>query len=217
MGCPTPIGPRPRFIPAPLVAQVTMQYYLDDQPVENVFHVKNSTEWTLTTLGALGTIFENWETAVGKFLRGNSTQLHAVIAVALVTEDGLAVVSAVAIDGTRTSVQLPNNCSFAIKLNTGHRGRSFRGRTYWIGITEDQLASSTSNQIDGSHALQLRAAVETLMGDIEAGGFTPVVLSYANDCTWRTAGVATPITAVELTDFFVDSQRRRLPAHNIHH
>lgn len=194
-----------------------MQYYLNDNPVENVYHVKGTAEWTATSLDALGTAFENWENTTAKVLRGDSCQLHAVIAIALFAEDGPIAFSSVAIDGTHAFELLPSNVTLAVKWTTAHRGRSFRGRSYWIGLTVHEQSSTDPNQIDPAQATNILNAYNTLLITALPNGGQMVVLSYANDCTWRTTGLATPITKVSLTDPIFDSQRRRLPAHNIHH
>lgn len=217
MGCPTPIGPRPRFIPAPLVAQVTMQYFCENIPCENVYHFLGAAEWDSTSLAALATYCENWESATGSHRRGTSVQLHATIAAALVSESAAVIVSSVSIDGTVASELLPNNVTLAIKMNTNRRGRSYRGRTYWIGLTRADQSAGDSNMIDPSSATVILNAMNSLMVGAIPNGGQLAVLSYANDCTWRAAGVATVVTRMELTDPVFDSQRRRLPAHNIHH
>lgn len=194
-----------------------MKYNSGGQVCENVYHVLGASEWTTTTLGALGVYFENWENTLGKTRRGTSTQLQAVICVALVTEDGPAVFSAVAIDGTEPYELLPNNVTLAIKWTTNKRGRSYRGRTYWIGLSLGDQSSVNSNQIDSGRATDILNDMTTLMTGTKPNGGQLVVLSYANDCTWRTTAEPTVIVAATLTDPVFDSQRRRLPAHNIHH
>lgn len=217
MGCPTPIGPRPRFIPAVNVAQVAMRYSLAGQEVENVYHVQGTSPWTVTTLGALGTYFENWENTHMAATRGDSTQLHEVLTVDLTVVDGGLVVSSITIDGTDTAEQLPNNVTIAIKHQTDTRGRSFRGRTYHVGLTQDMRSSVDVNRLDPAMATTILTRMTFLLTTAMPNGGKLVVLSYANDCTWRAAAVATIVTGFSFTDTVFDSQRRRLPAHNVHH
>lgn len=217
MGCPTPIGPRPRFIPVALTAKVTMTYLLDGQTVENVYHVKGSSEWDATTLDALTTAFENWETTHGTVMRGTDAILISVTAEALFIEDGPVFFSTVSISGILTNDLLPNNVTIAIKWVTGIRGRSFRGRTYHIGVTNDMVTTSGPNHINGAWVTGLLNHYGALLLVTYPNSGQLCVVSYAHDCTWRSAGVATPIIAARLTDTVLDSQRRRLPSHNIHH
>lgn len=209
-----PPGPRP-FIPAPLTAQVEMRYLQGGEPVENVYHVKGTSEWTATTLGALATAFENWEVAHAQSRRHSTTTLLSVKAIALVAADGAFIISSVDIVGTATGIELPNNATIALKAETGLRGRSRRGRTYWIGLSTDMTDSLNRNQLVDAWRIALLDAMNQLTITAFPNGGQLVVASFAANNAWRSTALLTPITGYTLTDVTIDSQRRRLPHHNV--
>lgn len=210
-----PPGPRP-FIPAPLVAQVEMIYNYAGQRCENVYHVKGSSEWTATTLGALGTDFENWETTYAKGSRHSSVTLVEVKVIALASADGAFVTSSVSITGTAAGVELPNNDTIAIKAETGLRGRSRRGRTYWIGLSTDMTDTLNRNQLLSAWQTALLNVMNQLLITPFTNSGQLVVCSFSANNAWRTTALTTPVTKYVLSDVVLDSQRRRLPAHNVH-
>lgn len=109
--------------------------------------------------------------------------------------------------GTGGSVQLPNNVTLCIKWTTENRGRSFRGRTYHVGLTESQV---TDNEVVAVAMGQFTTAYGALLTDLATAGWPLVIASrYANNQP-RITGVATLVTGFSI-DPFIDSQRRRLP------
>ena len=52
------------------------------------------------------------------------------------TSPGVEVATGLPLAGTSGSPAMPNNVTVAIKWSTGLRGRSYRGRTFHIGLTE---------------------------------------------------------------------------------
>lgn len=217
MPCPGDPGPRPHFIPVAKTAQVTMKYTEEGQVVENVYHVLGTAEWDATSLDALTADFETWETANARLDRGDAVILIEVTAVALFTQDGPLFVSSVSIQGSVAHTLLPNNVSIALKWGTGIRGRSFRGRTYWIGLTENMRDTADTNKLGIDAITEIKARGDALLITPFANGGKLAVVSYQHDCAWRSSGLATPIINCGFTDHVFDSQRRRLPSHNVHH
>jgi hypothetical protein len=112
--------------------------------------------------------------------------------------------------GTNIQPQLPNNVTIAMSLNTALRGRSFRGRIYHIGLTENDV---TLNTIPGTTLTPLIAAYEAarlLAAGSGSQTFQLAVLSYYAAKAIRTTPVATPVTSIS-SDGIIDAQRRRLP------
>lgn len=107
---------------------------------------------------------------------------------------------------------LPGGSALVVKQTTGHRGRSFRGRTYFCGLDETQV---TRNSVDGSYRNDIVSAVQTTAETIQtAMECTHVVASYCQEGVWLTTAVLTPITDYS-ADIFVDSQRRRLTGRGV--
>jgi hypothetical protein len=204
------------FIPFPNGAQLVARYFQAGEKVENVFHFQGGATWTSTLLASLATTYASWETAHGASIRGTSTQLHEVYCVDLSVDEGQWDVSAQTIDGTDTAVQLPNNVTLAVKWITSQRGRSFRGRTYHIGLTEDMRSTVDPNMLSPANITAFQARYRLLLTATWPNSGVMCVASRRHNGAPRTTGVMTPITDCSFTDPVFDSARRRLPFHNIH-
>lgn len=112
--------------------------------------------------------------------------------------------------GTLVQDALPNNVTLAVSFRTGRSGRSYRGRAFWPGLTENQVDSNTVNTTTVN---AIQDAWENFSIDVSsnAPGWYHVVASYCQDGEWLTTGEATRVTSYVIVDPIVDSQRRRLP------
>lgn len=109
---------------------------------------------------------------------------------------------------------MPGNVTMSVSFRTALRGRSFRGRNYVAGLTEDQVAG---NIFISTLSASWKAAYEAIAAAIASTGWTWVVVSrfsgvdaVTKEPIPRAAGVTTPVLSVIVVDDFVDSQRRRL-------
>lgn len=213
------------FQPCPNIAQVELIYTASSQPCENVYHVLMDSGWDATKLAALTDDMATWNHAHLRGMQSAEVFLQKIRATDLTTSTGL--VHEVAVSppdqGADTGAPLPNNVTIAVSWRTGLRGRSQRGRTYVIGLTEERLGSD-AQEVTSGDAGSIITVFEALIEAIDAvTGRHLVVLSrfHGVDPTThkpvpRANGVGTIITNVILADPFIDSQRRRLPAHNRH-
>lgn len=198
------------FIPAADTAEVVMTYTLPDgNQAKNVYNVReaNITTWTPAALNALCDEFEDWETNTTKTMRSSSVLCTRIAARDLSSENGAIVERVVAIAGTAASPVLPANVTFAIKASTGIAGRSFRGRTFWIGIPESAV---TGDLLDAAWAGFFIAGMEALQAALLANGWVHVVVSRYSNKAPRVAAVVTDIIGYSATDNIIDTQRRRL-------
>lgn len=205
------------FIPATNVAQVAMRYNQNGESCENVYHVLNSSAWDVTTLTALANVFKTWESGTAAALRGNVGYLYDIYVRDLTTQSSPEIDLAISptIPGLINAQLAPNSVTIAIKAQTGLAGRSTRGRTYWIGLTESQY---DANWMNTTPLASIVSALNTLTSAVNAvSGHQLCVLSLRHNNAWRSSGLATPITTWVSVDNVVDVQRRRLPAHNRHH
>jgi hypothetical protein len=112
------------------------------------------------------------------------------------------------IAGGNASPALPNNTALVITKRTLQRGRSFRGRIFHPGLTENQV---TANQVAGATVSALVAAYENFKGfTLTDGEAVLCVLSRYSGGNARVTGLMTPVENFT-SDGFIDSQRRRLP------
>lgn len=203
------------FIPVPNVAQVEMLYTQQGEPCENVYHYQFAAPPTALDLNNLIDAMKAWELNHASALRNVATELTRIRARDLSVQDGLIVDRQVipTIVGADVSTGLPNNVTVAIAKRTGLGGRSFRGRTFHIGLSDNQVGN---NEILPP-TLTALGQVYTLLINVDLSGNPPlVVVSRRHGGNPRLVGVATPVTSITI-DKFTDSQRRRLPEHNRHH
>lgn len=112
------------------------------------------------------------------------------------------------IPGLYTSPALPAQNTIAISLRTGLSGRSRRGRTYHVGLTEEQVVGS---RVVLATATGLAAAYTALIAAVDGDDWQWVVASYVSNGAPRATALLTPITACILTDTIVDSMDTRKP------
>jgi hypothetical protein len=198
------------FIPVDKVAQAELRMLLDDQKVENTLYFHFGTAITAEVLEDLGgALISWWETNIAP-LTFNGLVFREVYLTDLTSETGPAatVVPLDTLTGGVGGEQMPNNVSLTISFRTAQRGRSFRGRNYVAGLAQDQV---NGNRITSTVADDFVTAYNLLPALATSQSATWVVVSRAHNKAPRTTGVATQITTVLVTDFVVDSQRRRLP------
>jgi len=87
-------------------------------------------------------------------------------------------------------------------------GRAYRGRIYHIGLAEGDV---TGDFITNARGNAIRDAYAALRSQVIANGtWQMVVISRQLNSVPRVVGVGTPVTQLVLTDYRVDTQRRRL-------
>lgn len=200
------------FIPVPDTAEVVMSYTGPNGNImKNVFHVREAGlgTWDTAALTNVISIFQNWENTVGKAGRSNQITCTGILARDLSVVDSFVVDTSVNIVGTIANPALPANVTFCIKALTGLAGRSFRGRHYWIGLAETNVAGDYVTTGVGDARL---AALNVLRDSINNAlpEMSLVVVSKFHNGAPRAVGVATDILTYAITDYRVDTQRRRL-------
>lgn len=214
MACPTPPGPRPAFIEVPDVARTVMRYNIFGQTVENVWYFTRTGGYSPGLLDALNdAITTAWTTNMRPFLPPEITLLDITSTDQSVV-GGAQDIDVVSVVGSNAVTAFNSiGTTFALKFGTGLSGRSNRGRMYWPALPNNVVVD---NDIDAGYAGSIRSAVEDMFADILAdSGDQHVVVSYQNDCTWRTTGAKNDVTSYSYVDLHLDSQRRRLSGRGI--
>lgn len=200
------------FIAVPETAQATMVYTGPNvNRMVNVYHfIRPTLGWDPDALGDLGELLLTWEVQHGRTRRSNQISCIGVECRDLSIQDSFVVSVAPSepIIGAMNSPTLPANVTMAVSFRTPFAGRSFRGRSYWIGLAEgdvtgDFVSAGASQAILGI----MRELVENVPQPLNAQ--LAVVSRYHNGAP-RATGIATPVTSVILVDRRVDTQRRRL-------
>jgi hypothetical protein len=198
------------FIPAANTAKVEMIFLDQGQRCENVYHVQFDAPPSETDLTNLATSFRDWWDVEMQPLTAHDVSLVLILARDLTTEGAVAIEfsDGLPLEGTGAG-PLPNNVTVAVKWSTGLSGRSFRGRTYMIGLPNNSIDPDNTNQLLTSYQSSLDAAFELLIDTVEDAGNDLVVASFFHDNAPRVSAVLTKIVAASI-DINIDSQRRRL-------
>lgn len=202
-----PTGPRPL---TPNTAEVTMEFRQDGQYLYNKHHFKSDAGWNEGSLNNLGTAVRAWWDTNLRQLVSKNVQLTAITCRDLSVADGVqtAVTVGLPLTGNKDGAFIPNSVTVAVKKATGRSGRSFHGRTYHVGLVDNQYAANTLTPLIVN---ALRDAYTALIDP--NGVLLPGQLSVLSEVTageWRATGIATYVTGIAV-DNTIDNQRRRLP------
>lgn len=199
------------FIPTPNGIRVAMHFTSAGQQCRNIFHVKGPAEPTVGDLIDVAAVFIAWWTAEMRPLTATTTTLDAVEVtdITSASDDGVVVTTTLPLAGTSGGNALPNNATVVTKLTSGLTGRSRRGRSYMVGLTDSNLSTDKQHV---STAMQgvLQDAFRELISALVTAGLELAVASFFADGAPRTEGLLTPITDAQVNPS-LDSQRRRLP------
>ncbi len=205
------------FVPCLKVAQIEIRMTADLQHVENTLYFHFVDAVTSIVLAEVGVAIHDWWVANLSPLMWSGVHLNEIVCTDLTSATGPQTTTASTVDdhGQIDDVPLPTNVSLAVSFRTANRGRSFRGRNYFVGIVEGQ--KSGANTV-GDELITGLVDAYTALTDI-ASGFdaTWVVVSRFHGVTSagvpipRSAGISTEIETVLVVDNVIDSQRRRLP------
>lgn len=206
-------GPHP-YIPADRTAQVALIFQGPGGMAENIFNFIKSTEWSVADVTEIATHMIAW----WKTNCIHITSLDYTLVKAIATDLGDANGPQAEIpvtsggQGTETTEAFPSNVTVAIKLITPLRGRSFRGRNYFVGLPSD---ASTGDTLDPAYVTAIHDAWATLVGPDSVMPDTELaIVSRCADHAWRTTAVVTSVTDLSV-DNTLDSQRRRLAGRGV--
>jgi len=199
------------FVAVPAAIKVSWFYDYNGQPCMNRLYV-NRTESlpTAATCAAVAQQAADWWVGNCRALVPATCQLRLVEAVSVAVQNGPSATfsSGLPSVGTHGSPALPGNVTICVSLRTGLTGRSARGRWYWVGLSEDQVAG---NLLDGGVATSITAALDNLLTAMNAISSAPLIVSFENNGAPRVGGpVKFFITDALMTDTVIDSQRGRL-------
>lgn len=111
-----------------------------------------------------------------------------------------------ALVGTASGEALPSLNTVAVARKSGLTGRSARGRIYWLGLSEGQVANST---IDSGVLTAIAAALNGFDAVAVAASLVPVTVSRWADGVKRATGITFPTNPWVVNDVYVDTRRSR--------
>jgi len=197
------------YIPIPEACEIKMNFSTPGGVAQNVFNFQKDGGFSLTDLSTLAGGMSDWWQA--ELIDGVSdlVTLESVIATDISSESGSQVTftDTLPAQGANTSHSLPMNSTAVISWRTDARGRSFRGRTYHVGLCDNAVAASA---LLAGTRLALIDAYTQLLGDTYfSSEYVLGIVSRCHDRAWRTTGLITPVVSI-VVDLPLDSQRRRL-------
>jgi len=198
------------FVPFDNVIKIEGVYSWAGQVVENVHYYLVDETPNEDTARSLALAYRTWFFTYGPSITSNTAILTSVKWTIMEDENAPAgeYTTELPITGGRSSPSMPNNVTVAVKWLTAYRGRSFRGRTFHIGLTDDTANGST---LLVNFAQNLLTAYEDLIElTVDVGPAIMAVASRYSHGVLRERGIATPVINAAI-DPTIDSQRRRLP------
>lgn len=159
-------------------------------------------------IDACNTVFAEW---VGEMLsyQSNTVTLLNVVGYDMSDVEGYVVTNSTGTPdtGDDTSPALPGNVTATISLRTSNRGKSGRGRIYYIGLTE---AKATSNELASGVAAEIEGRFEAFWSTVESVISADLaVVSFQLNNVPRSTGFVQNVTSV-IVDAGIDTQRRRI-------
>jgi hypothetical protein len=201
----------------PAVARFELRYRNADNTMENVYYARTSSlTWSESQLDDVAAAFQSWESATAAPLRNDTTELYEIVATDLTSLFGIRKSYPVSppIVGTLAN-PLPANVTVAVKASIGRRGRGTNGRTFWIGMAEGQTAGDSIATISANLIV---AALNTIKTTIAS--MTPIeglcIPHFVVDHVRPPSVQADIVADYLLSDYYLDSQRDRLPGHKKH-
>lgn len=197
------------FIPTENVAQVEIRYFAAGQQCENTLYFYNPDGVGLAGLiDITDQVGEWWDLHLQPQQAGDvsileiyGTDLTSSTAPTYTNleKEGMT-------GGNTATGMLPGNATLCVSFRTVGRGRSSRGRNYFVGLPEGAV---TQNTVGAGTVSAIEDAYNALITFV-----TPpwqwIVLSRYVDGAPRVEGLIQPVVAALCVDPYVDSQRRRL-------
>jgi len=199
------------FIPVDGVIQLTTTYADQDGiPAVNRFWCKPAFPPTLELLTLACTTFSDF---FGEVLNANTASNWSLVGLKArdyTTEFGLEFVQSADLPqpGTHSGTLNPNNVSGTVTWLTGFVGRSFRGRTFLVGLPYSDVVANGKQLSDAAVSFH-QGAWDAFKAAYDSANLPLQVVSFFNAGVARVSGLATPVTAPRV-NHPIATQRRRL-------
>lgn len=198
------------FVPLANTFRCELIYLQNGQHVENVYHVLSGGGVAVADANRIAAKLAAWWVASQRSVVGNYVSLERIEVIDASQQGGVGIIYTTGLPqaGSVTANPMPGNLTVAVKWSTGFTGKSFRGRSFHVGMN---AGAFVGNQITTAFQTALQTVYTALITALAGGGTadTLVVGSKRHNNAWRVTGVTTTITACSV-DIDLDSQRRRL-------
>lgn len=203
--------------PCPGIAQVIISLQYDAQNIQNTLYFENTGGWIPGDMENLATAID---TAVAGSLMadyGQDVSYNGVTATDLtdLSSERHRIERVPAVVGGTVEDSAAANVAFCITFLTGSRGKGQQGRIFVGPIPDSQVLE---NKVTSIWANAYLVDLETVIaaGEASKPGTQHVVLSRWENKVKRPFGIGKLVTGVGPQNFYVDSQRDRLPFHKKH-
>lgn len=196
------------FQPVTDAFQILVNYRQAGQQLQNQFYCNVNSSPPTNLHEAIGATFEAWLRDQWSTVASDQAEVNNIVVTDVRTAGGvqLTIVPATPLTGDVSGEAMPTGTTITASWRTGLAGRSFRGRTYHVGLAESQC---TGNSIASGIRTQMLTAYGRLILDTQAGDYPLAVCSRVSNGAPRVSGILTNVSAV-IVEEFIDSQRRRL-------
>lgn len=196
------------FQPVTAACQCLINYRQAGQEMQSQLYFDTSGSNDPTVLTNLAQVVADWLTNEWAPLAASTATVISLILTNVDIAGGAQVTFTPigGIQGGNASFAMPTGTTVTASWRTGLAGRSFRGRTYHVGLTESQVAD---NALTSTARSDLQQAYTQLIVDANIFGTPLSIASRVSNGVPRPAGILTPVQTC-LVDEFIDSQRRRL-------
>jgi hypothetical protein len=194
------------------IVKVAVTYGFDGKPSVNIHFIlldPAGVGVSQATLEIIGDIFFDALSAEWIPFMGDAWTIDEIVATDWTQESGgqFEHVTGLPLTGTEVAEETPASVTLVASHRTAKTGRSFRGRTYLPGLTEQNVGGNT---VDSALQTAVGDYFDALATALAVTDTELVVYSLYSEGTARTTPVATPITS-QIVNLRVDTQRRRLP------
>jgi hypothetical protein len=199
------------FIPVLNTVSCRLVHSFLGQPLTNTLYVNYDHQPDFTDLTSLASVLVNaWSQQImpnlSTWARFVSVSLRDLTTSSGVVYDYSGPPLPVA--GGELGSPLPSSVAIVLSLRTGLAGRSFRGRLFIGGFSENQ---SDGNYMFNNLPTVLKDRLTNVIDAINTADRRVVVVSRYNEQQARPTAVVTPVTSVLARTVRVASQRKRLP------
>lgn len=200
------------YQPVAATALVELIYLYFGQRCENTLYFRHAASgWTEAELATLGLALQAWWIGEMQIITSNACSLIQTDVTDLSDQFGPKVQQALSPvqPGAEVNEGEPGNVSFCTTFSTGQRGRAFRGRNFFVGLTTGFV---TGNVVSNAFATTLRNAYSELLGVtyLPVGVDWVHVARVVNGVVQMPSALTVPVVAPVHADLNVDSMRRRL-------
>lgn len=192
------------------VRQFAMVFDWQGQPAVNVYHIKRATGWDgVEEFTRASSLRDWWESSIKpevstacSLVQIKIRDLEPANQPTYIYESGLPIA------GDSSATPAPTNVTACVTWRTDLSGRSYRGRTYHVGITTTKFSLSRLTTVVQGEMIDMYTALITA---VEAtAGDTLCIVSYRSGGQLRDTPLSTDVTSCYV-DRNLDSMRRRLP------